>query len=90
MRSDGTCRFCVGKVIHCEYHFNDGFHTMGTMLGILLGTGDENDEKLKDGIQLCKGNMLAFESSSGEYESLGVRINYCPLCGRELKEEDTK
>ena len=84
------CRFCSGKVIHNDRRFEDGFSTIKTMLMNWFGENDDEDETLVNGIQLRNGNLLAFESSAGEYESLGVEIKYCPLCGKELKEEETK
>lgn len=83
------CRFCSGRIIHNGYRFGDGFKTIKTMLMTWFSKSDDEDETLENGIQLRNGNVLAFESSGGEYESLGVEIKFCPLCGKELKEEGT-
>ena len=82
------CRFCCGEIIHGEYRCGGGYPTMSTMLYTLFGYDHENDEQIKDGIQLRDDNLLVFESSSGEYESLGVRIKYCPMCGVKLRDKD--
>ena len=83
------CRFCSGKIIHNDRRFGDRFSTFKTMLMNWFGENDDEDETLVNGIQLCNGNLLAFDSSGGEYESLGVEIKFCPLCGKELKKEET-
>ena len=46
------------------------------------------DDDPSNYIQLNNGNLLCFQNSSGEYVTLGIRIGYCPLCGRELFEEE--
>jgi len=59
---------------------------MMQMLGWMFGIGDEEEkEKVEDGIQIVRGNLLTFDNSSREYAPLGVEINYCPMCGKKLE-----
>ena len=87
------CDFCNGKIIDAEGTDGDGIRTMSTMLdslwGMIGGTREKEEKhKLMDGIQLRYGNVLMFESSSGEYVPQGLEIKYCPFCGVELKAEE--
>ena len=76
------CDFCEnGKVEHGNSS-GDGFDTMKQMLNMFWGKGSY--QKYEDGIWL-KGNKLCYESSSGEYSSQSVTIEYCPFCGEELE-----
>lgn len=90
MIEKSDCRFCSGGNVRAEFTVGDGLKTMGMMIGMLFGKfGNEDDpERVYNGIQLQSGNMLCFDNSSREYVPLGIRIGYCPLCGRELKEEE--
>lgn len=75
-----TCKFCNGELIPMEA-VGEGIKTMRIMLGMLGGEFEEE----YDGIQLMEGNYLTFDNSSGEYARGAVEINYCPMCGHELK-----
>ena len=55
---------------------------------IMSRFGYSFDDDPSNYIQLNKGNLLCFNNSSGEYVTLGIRIGCCPLCGRELFEEE--
>jgi len=81
------CRFCSGKPVKAEYSFGGGYNTMRMMLGMIVGRYEDEDDPVVEGIQLKRGNLLIFDSSSGEYVRLGVDIKYCPFCGKELEEE---
>ena len=87
MIEKSECRFCSGNNVPAECTIGDGFKTMGMMLRMLFGN-DDGSADLYNGIQLQSGNMLCFDNSAREYVPLGIRIGYCPLCGRELKEEE--
>ena len=83
------CRFCCGKPVKAEVTVGEGIKTMSMMLDMMIGgSSDKHSGHLKDGIQLESGNILCFDSSSREYVPLGIRICYCPFCGRELKPEE--
>ena len=83
------CRFCSGKSVKAGYSFGGGYHTLHMKLGWLVGSDDDDDEEnVIEGVQLKRGNLMIFDSSSGEYVRLGVEIKYCPLCGKELHEEE--
>ena len=80
------CKFCAGKAVNAEeFVENGGYKTVRMMIGMLTGSIFD-DEDTRDSVHLEQGNLLCFDNSSGEYQQLGVRINYCPLCGAELKE----
>ena len=85
------CRLCSGECVHAEEWRTGGIHTMSMMVGMLTGKMfDDDDEHLKDGIKLEEGNLLCFDNSSREYTPLGIRISYCPLCGKELYQESNE
>lgn len=75
------CDFCDGgKTVHGG-SAGDRFETVHTMWNGIIGLPCHNYE---DGIWM-KGNLLCYESSSGEYSSQSVIIKFCPFCGRELE-----
>lgn len=39
----------------------------------------------REGINIV-GDVLFYDNSGGEYIRDTVKINYCPICGRKLKE----
>ena len=57
----------------------EGINTAMNNLNLLFGYHETGD-----GIHLDDDNYLMFDNSSGEYAELGVKIKYCPMCGREL------
>lgn len=77
------CEFCEGnKIIRDEYH-GQGILPARTMITGLFGFGDS-----KNGIRYdTKNNLLGFDNSEGEYAEGFVKINYCPICGRDLRKE---
>jgi len=75
------CAFCAGKRIPATYA-GEGTHTMRTMLTMMFGTAEED---AVDGIRLVDGKFMAFDNSSGEYAEQMVEINFCPMCGQEIK-----
>lgn len=81
------CRFCSENPVRAECTVGDGFKTMGMMIDMLFGRPSD-DDRLENGIQLQDGNLLCFDNSAREYVPLGIRIGYCPLCGRELTQND--
>ena len=81
------CRFCSENPVKAECTVGNGIKTMSMMIGMLFGRMSD-DDRLEDGIQLQDGNLLCFDNSSREYVPLGVRIGYCPMCGRELTQKD--
>ncbi len=84
------CRFCCGEPVSAEVTVGDGIKTMGMMIDMLFGGRRKEPESVNNGIQLEDGNMLLFDNSSREYVPLGIRIGYCPLCGRELKQDNNE
>ena len=81
------CRFCCGDPVKAEFTVGEGIKTMQMMFSMLTGISDNDPDKKADGIWLENGNMLCFDNSSREYVPLGINIGFCPLCGRELKQE---
>lgn len=79
------CPFCNGKNIPAQY-IGEGQRTMLTTLNFLFGG---SDGEYGDGIRLENGKLLAFQNSSGEYAEQMIEINYCPFCGKRLKEGAT-
>ena len=86
------CRFCNGNVIKAGSM--NGYPTMEMALNRFMNVfsiefcfGQEKDETLSLGIQLQHGNRLCWDSSSREYATLDVEIQYCPFCGKELHRE---
>lgn len=83
------CRFCCGERVPEDEKFGEGIQTMISTFESLMGRiGYPCDDDPSNYIQLRNGNLLCFQNSSGEYVTLGIRIGYCPLCGRELFEEE--
>ena len=78
------CDFCDGKKIEFT-HIGQGLRTLATNLSLFFGAS--GDEDVPDYICLVDGQFLEANTSSGEYASQKVKIQYCPFCGRELKEE---
>lgn len=39
-----------------------------------------------DEIYLDENDILCFDNSGHEYPTGRININYCPMCGRDLKE----
>ena len=76
------CDFCEGKTINAHY-MNTGLVTMKNKFSTMFRT--TNKYKWEDGVWLKDGNVLTYDSSSGEYASQGVEINYCPFCGEKLE-----
>ena len=37
--------------------------------------------------RLCGSYSLRYDNSCGEYGEGAVEINYCPICGRKLEED---
>ena len=83
------CPFCNGVQINGEY-VGEGIMTVNMIMGSLFGSEDtsENETDCSNGIILKGGNVLFFDNSAQEYASLGIKIRYCPFCGRELKSDD--
>ena len=86
-----TCRFCNGELIPAEETIGGGIMTVMSMVSAFQAHfGLDNEPDDSNFIQLKENNLLCFQNSSGEYTTLGVRIEYCPLCGKKLnKEEET-
>lgn len=84
------CPFCNGVQINSEYA-GQGIMTLNTIIGSFFGSEDTNEIKTdcSNGIILKRGNLLFFDNSAQEYASLGIKIKYCPFCGKELKEGDS-
>ena len=80
------CKFCNGEPRQADELSGGGIKTMGMMIDMLFGSRTERDYAY-NGIQLKNGNLLCFDNSACEYTVLGIRVNYCPFCGKELKEK---
>lgn len=78
------CGFCKGEFKSADGVVDGGQMTMRTMLGIMIGKNPSEDDGM--GIKLY-GDKLFFDNSSGEYTDGFVQINYCPFCGKELKND---
>lgn len=76
------CDFCEGKTINSQY-MKSGLITKKNKYSTMFNTVDKY--RWEDGIWLENGNLLTYDSSSGEYASQGVEIKYCPFCGKELE-----
>ena len=83
------CDLCEGKVIKAE-EVGSGIQTVPQMLKWAWGFGSGEEESKTDGVWIEDGNILCYETSSGEYAYQGIEIKYCPLCGRELKHENNQ
>lgn len=85
------CRFCCGEPVNAEATVGEGIKTMSMMIDLMFGSiRSSTSEYVKNGIQLEDGNMMVFDNSAREYIPLGIRIGYCPFCGRELKQESNE
>lgn len=79
------CEFCEGNERISEEYHGEGILPMGTMITNLFGFGDR-----KNGIRYdSENNLLGFDNSEGEYAECFVKINYCPMCGKDLGKENT-
>lgn len=79
------CKFCEGNErISGEYH-GQGILPARTMITSLFGFGDSVYGIRYD----TDTNLLGFDNSEGEYAEGFVKINYCPMCGRDLRKENT-
>lgn len=76
------CDFCEGKTINSQY-MKSGLVTKKNKYSKMFNAVDKY--KWEDGVWLENGNLLTYDSSSGEYASQGVKIKYCPFCGKELE-----
>ena len=85
MSREELCPFCEGKTIKAT-GVGAGCKTMKTNLNLIFGKTEEADDE-EDGVFLRYGNMLGFDSSSGEYAAMFVEINYCPFCGAKMDKE---
>ena len=79
------CDFCDGHTINCQCIYS-GTVTMKNRMRYMFGK--VVDSSKEDGIWMEDGNYLAYDSSSGEYAPQGIRINYCPFCGKQLLGDD--
>lgn len=75
------CDYCNGKKTFKAEYSGKGTHTMKMNLNLLLGFGGNAD------IAYIKDGILYADTSSGEYAELGFKINYCPICGKEIVNE---
>lgn len=79
------CKFCEGNERISEEYHEEGLLPMRTMITGLFGFGDS-----KNGIRYdSENNLLGFDNSEGEYAECFVKINYCPMCGRDLRKGNT-
>lgn len=79
------CEFCEGNERIIEEYHGEGILPMRTMITGLFGFGDS-----KNGIRYdTDNNLLGFDNSEGEYAEGFAKINYCPMCGRDLRKENT-
>lgn len=77
------CDYCEGmKAFEAEYKGN-GILTMKNNLNFLFGFGEDT------GIAHIEDGILFADTSSGEYATLGFKINYCPYCGTKLSKIST-
>ena len=76
------CGFCDGHTINCQCIYS-GTVTMKNRMRYMFGKAVDSPKE--DGIWMEDGNYLAYDSSSGEYAPEGIRIKYCPFCGKELE-----
>ena len=85
-----SCKFCEEKkTIHSD-KVGQGIRTMRTNLSLLFGAdligAEETDDKKIDGVFFDKDCTMGFDNSSGEYASQYVSINYCPFCGKKVRD----
>lgn len=72
------CDYCEGRKAFKAEYSGEGIRTMKMNLDWLLGIGGD------DGIAHIKDGILFADTSSGEYAELGFKINFCPMCGKEI------
>lgn len=75
MNKGDKCVFCEEKKVISGRKTGPGLLPMADMFGV----------SSESGIMLEKKNLLGFDNSAGEYAMRYVEINYCPICGRNLK-----
>lgn len=84
------CEFCEGKTIKCTECDNNGALPTMLMVASMFGFMKYKDDKT-NGIFLDKeDNMMGFDNSAGEYSVQYVKINYCPICGKNLNDKPMK
>lgn len=86
-KSINKCGFCNGEFKSADGCLDGGIMTMKTMLNNLFGGFIETKEDDGMGVHLLDGNLMCFDNSSDEYVDGFVEINYCPFCGKELKND---
>lgn len=81
------CEFCEGKIIKSTNYEGD-ILPFRLMFSSIVRCDYSSDEAV-NGIFLNEDNMMGFNNSDGEYATQFVKINYCPMCGRDLRKENT-
>lgn len=79
------CDYCEGKRAFEAEYCGAGIRTMKMNMNLLFGFDRDGN-----GIARIKDGILFADTSSGEYASLGFKINYCPKCGAKLVAKRTK
>lgn len=75
------CKFCKENVkINSELSRGD-IMPMLDLINFMAGK-ETNSGIIFD----SEENLLGFDNSAGEYAMQYIHINYCPMCGRDLKE----
>ena len=78
------CGFCEGNDSLPIYGWDDGINPTYVMVKKIF------NEPLYSNIHIMLEdghNILGYDNSSNEYATEYVEINYCPICGRKLKED---
>lgn len=80
------CEYCEeSKPKKYEFRAGGGIPTVMQVVNDWMDMFGKEIFDDNDSIQISEGNLY-WDNSSHEYASLGCKINYCPFCGRELKE----
>lgn len=78
------CEFCNGKAKASEVLCGEGVMPAGLMLSRLFSFGRTEESENGDCVAIKDGNVMVYDNSSGEYRFQGIKINYCPICGKKL------
>lgn len=58
-------------------------------IGTLVGMAFTNDA-INANVEIdAENGFLGYDNSDGEYRMQYIKINYCPICGRKLNEEES-
>lgn len=83
------CNFCKNKQFIPMQFRGEGIGTVIDNINAIFGRQD--DITGGSGIQIVEDSgqfFLSYDNSADEYADGFAAINYCPICGMELKKEE--